>query len=147
MHRTSYCIVQYRCDLRHYDVGQAYEIICHDIRCRMLSSSAISYVLSHTQVLCIISYAISHKISHMMFHLIQILGSKWPALSLNDQCFICRLVFRLLHHWHPASAPTATRFNSYALLPHPAQAGQPHNIRPALTFFLGLLGCNPGRQC
>jgi hypothetical protein len=63
-----------------------------------------------------------------MFHLIQTVGSKLHALSLNGQSFICRFVFRLLHHWHYPSAHTATRFYCYALLPHPAQACQPRCI-------------------
>ena len=69
-------------------------------------------------------------------------GPEYSALHLQ--------VLFLLVHWQcpPASAPTATRFNSYARPHHPAQACWPTSTasRPALAFFLGSLGCNPARH-
>jgi hypothetical protein len=56
-------------DVLNYDVGQTYDIVRHDIRCRMLSSS----------VRCTTSYAIWHTISHTMVHLIQIVRAKLPV--------------------------------------------------------------------
>ena len=59
-------------------------------------------------------------------------GPEYSALHLQ--------VLFLLVHWQcpPASAPTATRFNSYARPPHPAQACWPTSTasRPALAIVL-----------
>ena len=70
-------------------------------------------------------------------------GPEYSALHLQ--------VLFLLVHWQcpPASAPTATRFNSYARPPHPAQACWPHSTasRPALAIFLRFTGLQPGVAC
>ncbi len=76
----------------------------HDMRCRMLSSYAIwSYVLSYkSYFLCTISYAISHIISHTMFHLIQIVSfDSTPTISyvFLDLRYRIRYIFDIYSVW------------------------------------------------
>ena len=70
-------------------------------------------------------------------------GPEYSALHLQ--------ALFLLVHWQcpPASAPTATRVNGYARLPHPAQACWPHSTasRPALSIFLRFTGLQPDAAC
>ena len=69
-------------------------------------------------------------------------GPEYSALHLQ-------VLFLLLVHWQcpPASAPTATRFNSYARPPHPAQACWPHSTASRPAIVLRFTGLQPGVAC
>jgi hypothetical protein len=127
--------------VRNYDVSQTYDIVCHDIQCRMLSSYAISYVLSHTSlVFCIISYAISHTISHTMFHLFQILGSELHALtsaSFADSYSDCSITGTLPVLLQQPDSIATPCFPIPPRLASPPITGLPWNC------FRGSPGCNP----
>jgi hypothetical protein len=98
-------------DIRNYDVGQTYDdIVYHDsdIRCSMLSSYAgdvvchgfephIRIVGSLHHIVCDIAYDIAHDVSFV--------SNSGFRMACPDQRFrvICRFVFKLLYHWHPAS--------------------------------------------
>ncbi len=68
-HRMSWPTMSYAliaCSLHHIVCDIAYDIVGHEIRCRMLSSN----------VRCTTLYVISHTILHTIFHLIQIVLAK-----------------------------------------------------------------------
>jgi hypothetical protein len=102
-HTTSYVMtydVLIVCSLDHI----AYDIVGHyrDILCPMLT----------LYVLCTTSYAISHMMSHTMFHLIQNVRAKLPACALWDSIeqtsfFYCHAQ-HALYAWDPATAADAT---------------------------------------
>ncbi len=110
--------------MNYYVIGMSNVIliVVHDMLCSTLIVFDIVCFQPHiVGSLHHIVYCIAYNIArYVSFD--SNLGSELPALSLNDQRFICRFVFRLLHHWRSASAPTAPRLNSYVPLPHPTQA-------------------------
>ena len=85
-------------------------------------------------IVCDIAYDIAYDVSFV--------SNPGFRMACPDQRFICRFVFRLLYHWHPASALTATRFNSYALLPIPPRLASAPITGLPCNFFRGSPGCN-----
>ena len=86
-----------------------------------------------------------------MFHLIPIQGSKWPALGLNIQRYICRFCS---FYWFTDSAPLPVLLQQPDSMAtpaphHPAQACWPHFTasRPALAFSFRFTGLQPGAAC
>ena len=112
-------------------------ITCHYMHNKMLMVVCFEphIVGSLHHIVCDIAYDIAYDVSFV--------SNSGFRMACPDQRFICRFVFRLLYHWHPASLlqqPDSIATPCFPIPPRLASApitGLPCN------FFRGSPGCNP----